>query len=424
MIRNRLAILWLAALATSAAAAEPLVPGWAWRAPDDRPFPILAWWGPHAHQLTDAIWGDMAAAGFNLCMPPFGDDENNRKALALGRKYGIGIVAIGVEWEKADKPEKAEQFEANLKSKVSQWAHEPAFAAYRLKDEPGAISFPALAKTRDVLKELDPDHWAYNNLFPVYAPCNDEMNFLQSSNYTDYVDKYMEMCRPEVLSYDHYGIRKDNTVTSGYFENLEIIRTAAMKHNVPFWAFVLSTPLRPAFPTPTEGHLRFQLYCNLAYGARCLQYFTYGEAEKTDGLINHQGETQHTYELAKRINREIQHIGPLLLKLQSTAVFHTAPLPDATTEFQGHGGLLKCAGEAVLGFFDGPNGKPYLMVVNRHPGKSADLALTFSDDVAGVGEADRSRPGGTVRPLELTNGELKFTLPDGDAKLLELKRLR
>jgi hypothetical protein len=431
---NRIALAFaavlFAALGTSISAAPP-VPGWDWETPEDRPFPILGWWGPPSHLLNDTVWGDMAAAGFNLCMPPFPYDEPNRKALALGEKHGIGIVAIGVEWEFAKKPEKAAKLEANIQDKVAQWAKEPAFAAYRLKDEPGIVSYPHLATTRDRLEELDPGHWSYVNLFPSYAPVNEKENYLGSRNYQEYVDQYMEIFRPEVLSFDHYCIegyhyRKHDyaiRIRPEYFENLEIIRAAALKHGVPFWAFTLISPVF-SYPTPTEGHVRFQLFSNLAYGAKGLQYFTYGPAEGKKGIIDNSGNRMPQYELAKRINWEIQNLGPLLLDLTSTAVFHTSPQPQGTTWiYEGYGGLLTCEGApALFGFFDGPDERKFLMVVNRDPFKAADIALTFDDSVTAVSEIDRSQPGGHALPLERMDGELKFTLPDGDGKLLELKR--
>ena len=228
--------------------------------------------------------------------------------------------------------------------------------------------------------------------------------------------------------YDHYSIEGYRfreadyaiRVRPEYYENLEIIRAAALKHGVPFWAFTLSTPVF-SYPTPTEGHLRFQLYSCLAYGARGLQYFTYGPAEGENGLIDGKGRRGPWYETAKRINREIQNMGRLLLSLTSTAVFHTSPQPRGTTWIhQGHGGLASCLGApAVLGFFDGPDGRRFLMVVNRDPMKAAELTLTFAEGVA-VAEVDRSRADGATRPLELTDGELKMTLSDGDGRLLEL----
>ncbi len=418
------------ALLAVTASAEPAVPGWKWQAPEDRPFPLVAWYGPGRGLLTDEVWSDVAEAGFNLCLPSFhGTTEEYRRTLDLGERYGIGLLLGGlVNWEWGEREEKAEALVESLKERTQRYSAEPAFAAYVLKDEPHAVSFPALAHSRRLLARMDPGHWAYVNLFPNYAPVNERENYIGTRDYQEYVDRYMEVFRPEVLMYDHYSIEGYRfreadyaiRVRPEYYENLEIIRAAALKHGVPFWAFTLSTPVF-SYPTPTEGHLRFQLYSCLAYGARGLQYFTYGPAEGEDGLIDGKGNRGPWYETAQRINREIQSMGRLLLSLTSTAVFHTSPQPRGTTWIHdGHGGLVSCLGApAVLGFFDGRDGRRFLMVVNRDPMKAAELTLTFAEGVR-VAEVDRSRGDGSVRPLDLTGGELKMTLADGDGRLLEL----
>ena len=414
------------------ATAEPAIPGWKWKPPADRPFPIIAWYGPGRGLLTDEVWSDVAEAGFNLCLPSFhGTDDEYRRTLELGEKYGIGLLLGGlVNWELSESEEDAEKVVARLRASPVNYSAEPAFAAYVLKDEPHVVSFPALARSRQLLAHIDPGHFAYVNLFPNYAPVNERENYLGTRNYQEYVDQYMEVFRPEVLIFDHYCIEGYRfreadyaiRVRPEYFENLEIIRAAALKHQVPFWAFTLSTPVF-SYPTPTEGHLRFQLYCSLAYGAKGMQYFTYGPAEREDGIIDGKGNKSPWYETAKRINWEIQNMGNLLLALTSTAVFHTSPQPQGTTWiYEGHGGLISCLGApALLGFFDGPNGRKFLMVVNRDPMKAAELTLTFAADVAAVAEVDRSQPDGDVRPLDVVDGKLNMTLQDGDGRLLELK---
>ena len=410
-------------LMVGAVRGEELVAGWKWEPPEDRPFPIMAWYGPGVHLLNDQVWGDMAGAGFNLCLNSFhGPEEAHHKSLELGQQHGIGVFLGGrVNWEWGEKEEDADKLAAHVKETVAKWSNEPALAAYVFKDEPHAVSFPALAKTRELLERADPGHWAYINLFPNYAP----VNYLfyvrdqETRGYRYYVEHYMETVRPKVLSYDHYGIRTDDEVTPEYFDNLEIIRAAALKYEVPFWAFTLCTPLRPVFPMPTEGHLRFQLYCDLAYGAKGLQHFTYCRAEGFDGLIDHQGKRTATYDLAKRINWEIQHMGPVLVGLKSTAVFHTGPLPRGTKLFEGYGGVVSCTGgPAVLGFFDGPKGGKYLMIVNRSPAKSAEVTLKFAEGVKSVGEVDRSKAGGRVRAIEMNGGEVKLEMVAGDGRLL------
>ena len=100
------------------------------------------------------------------------------------------------------------------------------------------------------------------------------------------------------------------------------------------------------------------------------------------------------------------------------------PVADygSTKKFEGHGGLLSCSGPpALLGFFDGPNASKYFMIVNRNPAKAAEFTLTFSDEVTSLGEIDRSRNGGPIRPVETTDGKLKLKLTAGDGRLFQLK---
>jgi len=360
----------------------------------------------------------MARAGFNLCQPQvFTDPVSNQKALALGKKYGIGLILRDERTTYFTKgnPRKTAEIEAA----VRQWKEEPALAGYAIKDEPSRKDFEELVRIRKTISRLDPNRLAYVNLFPSYASSGQ----LGTWTYSGHVKSFMRTFQPSVLSYDHYPI-VGKSVRSGYYQNLETIRAAAMKGNVPFWAFTLSLP-HYDYPKPTEGHLRFQLYSDLAYGAKGLQYFTYGPAIKNDGLIDAQGHTTHTYELAMKVNREIHHIGPVLLKLKSTEVLHTVPRPRGTRAFKGYGGLIKCSGApAVLGFFKDPKGHTWLMVVNRNPFKDVNLTLTFSDDVKSIEVADRSQKGGTIKQVELKGRELQLPLTAGDGCLLRVNTLK
>jgi hypothetical protein len=395
------------------------VAGWGWHPPEDRPFPILAWRVPSALLLADASTEEMAAAGFNLChFEAFNDPEKNEAARSFALKHGIGIVLIDrrLNWREKD----AEKKRSNLDALIKEWTQKPALAAYRLQDEPSASDFAALATMRDVLALLDPERWSFVNLYPNYASSGQ----LGVQTYAEYVSRFIEVFRPQVLSFDHYPITGNKRVRPQFFENLETIRAASLRAGVPFWAFALSTA-HASYPPPTEGHLRFQLYSDLAYGAKGVQYYTYGPKEDDAGLIARGGSRTSVYEVARRINGEIQNMGPLLLRLRSTAVLHTSPAPRATREFRGHDELqLHSGAPALFGFFDGPVGRKFLMVVNRDPEGVASMALTFRNDLLAIGEIDRSSKDSTARPLILNGRDLSLSLAAGDGRLFELKTNR
>jgi hypothetical protein len=386
----------------------------------ERTFPILAWIGPPARLLTDAAWDDMARAGFSLCNTlTFFDSVSNKKALALGEKYGIGIILRDNRYHYSGKPLE----KSGIEKAVLQWMNEPAFAGYSVKDEPGAKDFKELTRIKKIITGIDNSHRVYVNLFPDYA--SDEQ--LGKSTYLKYVKSFMRKFKPGVLSYDHYCIRIEEereTVGITYYENLEVIRTAAIEAKVPFSAFTLSIP-HWSYPVPTEGHIRFQLYSDLVYGAKELQYFTYGSVESIpdfgDALIDSAGNTTATYDLASKINWEIQHMAPVLLDLESTDVFHTSPQPSGTKAFTGHGGLTACSGgPAVLGFFDDSEGQKWLMVVNRNPFAPVLLTLTFAAGIDSVGEVNKTTSGGIVNKVALVNQQLILPLSAGDGRLFRI----
>src|SRR4029453_5087487 len=105
--------------------------------------------------------------------------------------------------------------------------------------------------------------------------------------------RYIETAHPQFLSYDHYALTVGTDaeiharsaepnvfpvekliVKHDYFDCLELLRNLSPAYRLPFWAFTCSVR-HGSYPTPTEGHIRFQLMNNLAYGALGLQYFTY-----------------------------------------------------------------------------------------------------------------------------------------------------
>ena len=66
---------------------------------------------------------------------------------------------------------------------------------------------------------------------------------------------------------------KDGTVrTDGYFENLDQIRAADLRHGVPTWNGILSWQ-HLHFSTPTPEQMRWQVWTSLAYGVKGIMYF-------------------------------------------------------------------------------------------------------------------------------------------------------
>ena len=193
---------------------------------------------------------------------------------ALDHCQAVGLKAIvsdartsGYDWPNVD-PKAARE---RVESLIKEVRNHPAVYGYYLRDEPSASFFPGLAAVSHVVKEQHPGVWPYINLFPNYA----DVSQLGAPTYDAYVEKFIQDCKPPVLSYDHYAIFEGGVFREQlYYSNLESIRRAATKHDLPFWQIVLALGALN-FREPTPVDMRMQVYTSLAYGARGIAYFKY-----------------------------------------------------------------------------------------------------------------------------------------------------
>lgn len=345
---------------------------------DSLTFPIMAWWGPPASIVNDTVLQGMADAGFTASLT-FASREENLHMLSLAHKYGLKLSI----YDSRINPKEAVDSAAlkRIDSVVMDYKDSAALLGYHIIDEPSAALFANIAAIKSRLNEKDPDHLAYVNLLPTYASTAQ----LGSGSYQEHVDDYMRTVRPQMLSYDNYCITTGG-LRSDYYENLEIIRRAALANKVPFWAFTLSTP-HWSFPMPTEGHIRFQLYSDLVYGAKGLQYFTYGLPPSDETItfflapINPDGSKTPLWAMTQHVNHEILNLAPILKKLTSLNVYHSSPLPQGTHALPADYLINTVSGGSlVVGDFKDPSDVPYLMLVNRDYTNSATMLLSGTID--------------------------------------------
>jgi hypothetical protein len=128
--------------------------------------------------------------------------------------------------------------------------------------------------------------------------------------------------------------------------------------------------------------LRFQAYTTLAYGGRGLGYFTY--ASPTSGNyrlapLDQFGHKTPTWDMLRNVNLQVHALAPTMITLKSVGVFHHPDVPEGCraladsqflTELQG-------PGRFVVGEFEGPDGQPFVMVVNKDLHKSTHFGIKF-----------------------------------------------
>jgi hypothetical protein len=266
-----------------------------------------------------------------------------------------------------------------------------------------------------IVKELHPGAWPYINLFPNYcAP-----SALGASTYDEYVEQFVQVCQPTILSYDHYALLTGGALRPGYFANLESMRRAATKHNLPFWNIVLASA-HFNYREVTEADFRFQAYTSLAYGARGLAYFKYftpAVGNYRNGPIDQFGAETPTWHSMQHVNLQIGQLAPTLLKLKSDRVYHFGDVPEGCAGPDDQSLVKAVHGPMLVGDFTHEDGSRYVMIVNKNLTASVTPQPEFR------------QPAGTLYFVSPYNGALgEFTgeqiwLAPGQGVLLKTSRL-
>jgi len=355
--------------------------------------PIAGWLGPAGEMIRPDVMRDMAAAGFNVSISSVEEDDLVR-ALGVASEAGVRLIirTKGLDLGRKTLEEgcgyQLTQEERERIRRIVLKVHKhPGLFGYYVHDEPWQYDFDWIAAVIREIEAVDPYHMCYvNHNAPV-----DQGGYgagTQEALWRDFAKRTNARC----LSFDHYVIERkprdfiealgpdapnvfgDVVVKFDYFAVLDFARWMSVLLDLPLWAFTNSVP-HWSYPPPTEGHIRFQLMCLLAYGAKGLQYFTYAHDQ---ALIDTNGAPTPTWTMARKVNAEVRRLWKKLKTLRSIGVFHTGPLwpgtrPPMPTPMQiwgaEHAGtLFTCKGDpAVIGLFDDTEGQMYALVVNRNP---------------------------------------------------------
>jgi hypothetical protein len=375
--------------------------------------PIATYWAGPA--LTDAVARQMVEGGFNLVWC------GSEKDLDVAGRHGLRGLFTDRLLSPAslDDAKRCEQLDA-LIARVSK---HPAFYAYYLIDEPNASQFPLLGKLVSYLRQRDPLHLAYINLFPTYAN-NKQLGTKGDvvTAYKEHLRLYIKHVKPSLISYDHYQFRLKGDGNQ-YFLNLAMIRRAAQEAGVPFLNIVQACTWAPdAMRVPNPDELRYLVYSTLAYGAQGISYYVYAYVNHKGSLVSLDGTPGPLYHAVKYYNREFIAIARELQPLHSLGVYHTSmrepgcePLPiDALFHLDSLQSPTLPRG-FLLGFFGAEEKPTHAVVVN--------LDYTAKVNTSLVGPSELELFDATT--AEWTNAKkvaIELILPPGGGKLVRVAR--
>ncbi len=396
-VHSALFLLFLSLASPFAASPEP-------RFIQDR-FGIGLWVEPPADQQTDARFAEIANANFTFIIGIFGAPNLQAitNQIALCDKHGLKTI-VSMAGLPPDK----------LPDGPSCWG-------YFLADEPGPSAFPSLAKTVEALRKDRPGKLAYINLLPDYAPAW----ALGTTSYVSHLERFISEVHPDVLSMDYYPMFKpDADGRAGYCGNLAAMREKSLAAGIPFWNFFNTMPFGD-HSDPTEAQLRWQIFTSLAYGAKGVMYFCYwtppgAEFPKGGAIIRRDGSRTRHYDEARRLNARLKNLGPTLMKLTSTGVYHITPddPSGAITNTPIHS---LTHGDYLIGSFRHADGRRAVLLVNYHFAYSQWPTVEFVAEPGAVLEVDPET--GKETPLKDDSPDmpgLQISLDAGEGRLFLL----
>ena len=368
--------------------------------------PILAWYSiPGGEYQTLERYQELRECGFTLSFSHIYSEEDAQLALDLCAEAGLKSVYMSPGLE--NEPEETARRVMN----------HPGLGAYFLQDEPSNDSMDELGQWAARIASVDSIHPCYLNLLPRHA-------FGSTEDYREHLQIFDEKVNLPQISYDHYPVNQSGDtiyLNPWFFENLELVAAEAARVGKPFWAFALATAHGP-YPIPKMSHLRLQLYADLAYGAQCLQYFTYWNpgTETWDfhqAPITLEGKRSPVYELVRDMNRELQNRAEVFVGCHVDSVRHTgAELPLSTTRLTGlppHFTHFDTNGQPALVSVLTNGDAHYVLVQNTSPNHPLQLEAETDETLQLL------RRDGTLQPAAIY-GPL-FILESGDILLFKFE---
>jgi hypothetical protein len=202
--------------------------------------------------------------------------------------------------------------------------------------------------------------------------------------------RYIETCKPDMLSFDTYPVWAKTVNWRSYFGDLQRYRAFSTGAGIPFQSWMQTFNGENKYRNPSESELRLDIFGAWTFGAKMQTCFTYnaGSSSLFKKTFNGSGDTklQPGYEWLKLILHESRSLSPHLSKLRcvdarwvlgkgSEYPWGVGPwqfdkeLPQIRgigVENSGkkHGGEK---GDVALGFFkaiEGGDGERWIMVTN------------------------------------------------------------
>lgn len=384
---------------------------------------ILSTFRAHTEALREGL-ENCVECGFNLLEMGWASHETAEEALRLCEELQVDILFQDFsrfggmqEWHHNHGPWNG------VKAVADHIRPYRRCYGYYIWDEP--YKEDQLANARrlvDLFQKEDPLRLPFTVAIPSY---NDIYTW-ENGQFADYLERYVTVIDPPVLSLDYYPIGLPGYTDEHQLDDslvwcdLGLMRLLGRKYQMPLWFYYLGNNLHnySHFDFPM---VREQMYAAALYGCKALQHFTV-----VDTVITDDGKRGRFFEQQQQIHREFKKLGNTLMALENRFVFHSDDLLPNAPFFAG---LADDIAESAVfaaplptrvsaGELCDAYGNVYVMILNRDftVPKAVSLPLKKTLRLYEV-----SRETGHQHLLCDATDRIDLTLAEGDAILLRVQ---
>ena len=230
----------------------------------------------------------------------------------------------------------------------------------------------------------------YPDMLP-YTVANPEYSrfFENFDDYKNYIEQYLDVIDPAEMSFDYYPIGRScydpekQLDNSKMWSNLELVRRAAQKRNIPFWFWYQGHRFHfhKIYYNFTFAMARSMAYAGVLHGIKAAECYT-----EFDGYVDPAtGGPGLYFEEQKKLNRELHMLGNTLMALECLRVIHDDSLLPDEPSMEGLRTSME-ESELLQGVLlprisvsehKDAYGNKYLMVLNRDYDQDAHIRLNL-----------------------------------------------
>gem|GEM_PF-5067847 len=376
----------------------------------NKTMPILAWFSIPQNYLNPTRLNKMKEAGFTEQLVPnsfakgydnnYYPNLNQSRILELSKQAGLKVM-MNANMKSSINTNGVHFFGntlENVTTLINTFGNNPDVTGFFIWDEPkpellgnqaGSLCYNFIQ-----LSQANPNANIYVNLFPSYWPGFND-NVIAWGNY---VDSFVNNCKPKQISFDYYPIRyvnqsssnSDLFILSSWYWSLETIKKKSETYQLPWWGVILTatcTPPDDPFPVATTGHIRLQAFSDIVYGAQKIQYFSYTYWGNDCNRSNHPSDQVYSpldanenptivWNNVKEVNQEIKGLSDVFVGAKIDKVMHYKDIPNHTTKFQPDSIVTSLTSNKPLIISWITNGdKEYIAIVNKDFSNNAAVTV-------------------------------------------------